>query len=349
MDTIKLFLQTKLDVNTLASKKTKWTKYINKHGVFYKCTYSGVRLVYYYNKFALTLETSATKFLYRDNSIDFNLNDLDKLFRELDFIVRLTTGQKIISVKEWIITRLDLANNYYCNNETDKMVYLNMLNELSFSHCKNIRNYETSVHANNKSITYNIYSKSSENKHCDDRILRIEFQYKNRSLNRFKSTGDISSKKFKNVIGNISSLNNIYKRNLDKLGLDKKFLTKRKLEFVLKKLYRNTLITEQLFKNMYNYFINKTKTVSNTTLNSYKNILAKYNYSNLLLDTKPSKDINFSRFNLFDQTRPNVKKINILPLLFLLLFIEEKIIFTPITLVIYIINIFNIPAFFNDG
>lgn len=353
MDTIKLFLQIKLDINKLKSGKIKWKPNIGRYGVFYNCNYNGVKLVYYCNKFALTLETSATKFLYGDNSVNFELTHLEKLIRDLNFITRITTGQKIISVTEWLVTRLDLANNYYCINEDDKIVYLHMLNELSFSHCEKIK-YETSVHAHNKSITYNIYSKSTEGesnggKYYDNRILRIEFQYKNRTLNRFKNVGTIASKKFKDVINDIPALNSVYTKSLYRLGLDKKFLTKNQLESVLKNLYKNTIITEKLYRNMYDFFINKKTNISKTTLNNYKNILAAHNYSHVLLPNRPSKNIDFLKFNLFDQTRPNAVKVNILSLLFLLLISEEKIQFTSISFEVNTNKFFTIPAFFDDG
>lgn len=351
MDTLKLFLQIKLDVNLLTSKKIKWNKFRSEKGTIYNCNYNGVRLVYYYNKFALTLETSVTKFLYGDNSVDFNLNNLDKLFKELDFTIRIATSQKIISVKKWTVTRLYLVNNYLCNNENDKMVYLNMLNGLFFSNCKkhNINIYPTSIHAHNKSIVYNMYSKSHENNSCDNRILRVEFQYKNKSLNRLKNTGYVTSKNFEDVISNTSSLNNIYQKTLCRLGLNKKFLTKRELELFLNKLYKNNLIKERLFRNMYNHFITESISISATTLNSYKKILSKYNYSHLLLDNRPTKYIDFLRFNLFDQTRPDFNKTNILYLLLLLLTIEVKTPFYFTKSQNYTNQIFNFPAFFDDG
>ena len=356
MDTIKLFLQIDLDINLLLKSKIKWSKWETKNGIIYTCTYSGIRLVYYYNKFALTVETSATKFLYKNNSVNFNLSDLNKLWKELDLIIRIVTKQKIISVKKWTITRLDLVNNYYCANKYDKMVYLNMLSRLSFGNCKknNIKIYATSVHSHNNSITYNFYSKSNQNSLCDDRILRLEIQYKNRSLNRFNKTDKIKSKVFEDVINDISSLNNIYNKNLNKLGLDKQFATKEELIFLLKDLHKNNLITDCIYKNMYSYFITQDLVISNSTINTYKKILATYNYSHLLLENKLSKKIDFLHFNLFTQNRPYDHKVNASSLLFLLLLLltivtETKIAVVFTLLKYYIDNCLRLPTIFNDS
>lgn len=356
MDTIRLFLRIDLDINLLLKSKIKWSKWETKNGIIYTCTYSKIRLVYYYNKFALTIETSATKFLYNDNSVNFNLSDLNKFWEELDLIIRIATKQKIISVKKWTITRLDLVNNYYCANKYDKMVYLNMLNRLSFCNCKknNIKIYDTSVHSHNNSITYNFYSKSNQNNNCDDRILRLEIQYKNRSLNRLNKTDKIKSKVFEDVINDISSLNNIYKKNLNKLGLDKQFATKEELTFLLKDLHKNNLITDCIYKNMYSYFITQDLVISNSTINTYKKILATYNYSHLLLENKLSKKIDFLHFNLFTQNRPYDHKVNASSLLFLLLLLltivtETKIAVVFTLLKYYIDNCLRLPTIFNDS
>ena len=281
MDTIRLFLQINLDIKLLKKSKFKWKRHITKKGLIFRCKYAGVRLAYYYHQFALTVETSATKFLYGDNSVNFNLNDLDKLFTELDIIVKITTKQKIKSVKKWSITRLDLVNNFYCANKNDKMVYLDILNRLSFRYCKNynVKIYDSSVHAHNKSITYNFYSKSHENTACNERILRLEIQYKNPSLNRLKNNKNLESKIFEEIVNDIKSLNNIFKDNLVKLGLDKKFVTKKHLSYFFKEISIQRPNKKRVYKNMYAYFINQNNTVSNSTLRNYKKILAEYNYS----------------------------------------------------------------------
>lgn len=331
MDTIKLFLSIKLNIDLLNKSLIKWNTTIKnfnkseKH-IIYICKYNNVRLTYIPKKYALILETSITKFLYGNNSKNFKLTDLNRLFDNLDYIVNLSTNQNITTVRNWILTRLDLVNNYYCKNEKDKLIYINLIKKLTLSRYKNKQDYITSVHKYNKSITFNIYSKYDQDKKSDIRVLRFEIQYKNPGLNNLKKSGLLLTKTFEEVIKDISTINSIFKKQLIKLGLNRRFLTKKQLSFLLRKLYKKKKLTERMFNNMYAYFIKQDHTISNSTLNKYKNILAAYNYSHITLDEKPQGTLNFFNFKLFSYSKHTSTITSIIQLLLKLLYNNANII-----------------------
>lgn len=328
MDTIKLFLSIYLDTKLFERSKVKWKTTIEKNNIIYYCNYNGVTLKYYPYKYALTLTTSGTKFLYGKNCNEFSLKDLNKLFSDLDFVVRITIKQGIITVRKWIVSRLDLVNNYYCNSIKDKSVYLNILNKLNFSRCKNSTPDDTneSVHKHNRAITYNFYDKHAQDGTSDTHILRMEIQYKNRTLYKLKRNGTLCSKCFEDVLEDINVLNNIYKDRLCKLGLNKKFLTKEEMTKFLRKLYKEKEIAQRKYNNMYNYFINNLSDISKNTLNNYKTILGKYNYSHIILDEEVSKKIDFMEFSLFkDEKKCKLTMIKLMLLLIVLYLLTKNI------------------------
>lgn len=322
MDTIRLFLSIRLNINSIKKSKIKWKPFIQNNELIYNCTYNGVTLTYYPNKWALSLKCSATKFLYGNNQADFNYNDLERLYTNLDLVIRILIKEEVKTVRQWIITRLDLVCNYICKSEIDKFTYLKTISKIPFHRCKNNININTnnitSVHHSNKSITYNIYSKSDQDSTASNKILRLEIQFKNRSLNNLVRNNTLKNKIFEEVMSNTKAINFMYKKRLDSLGLSKKFLTKPEMSTFLKKLYKENTITKRLYKNMFSYFIEQDHSIPNTTLNNYKKVLNTFNYSNLLLENTVIKHIDFLKFNLFKTTKRFKNNLFILIILLLL-------------------------------
>lgn len=197
---------------------------------------------------------------------------------------------------------MDLCANIKFNNSLEKKLYLDLLKKVKFSHLK-VDDYSTSIHAHNKSFCYNIYDKNAQCKYKMKDTLRIENQFKNSCLYRLVRSNDLDGKTFSAIMSNPEKLNSIYKERLKRIGLDKKFLTKNKMAKFLEKLYNENKLGKVKYTNMYNYFINNSISISNNTLNNYKSILAKYDYSHILINSKNSKKINFMNLQLFTQRK----------------------------------------------
>lgn len=221
----------------------------------------------------------------------------------------------IKDIKEWTITRLDLVSNINFKNKYDKKTYITAFKNLTYSYCKKDL-YFSSIHAHNKSITFNFYDKNiqiktskKDKKHLSNdnlpNTLRLEIQLKNPSLNRLSKKFSFP-KTFGSFMSSPSFLNKIYKDSLRKIGLDKTFLARKEMSKFLKKLYRNKELGLRKFNNMYNYFINKKITISKNTLADYKRILSKFNYSDIILSSKVYKKINFLTILLFKTNNNNL-------------------------------------------
>lgn len=323
MDTIRLFLSIRLNINSIKKSKVMWKPVIKNNEFLYYCNYNGVNLTYNLNKCTLSLKCSATKLLYGNNHTDFNYSDLEKLYTNLDLIIRILIKEDVKTVKQWSITRLDLVCNYICKSEKDKFTYLKTISKIPFHRCKNNINPDniTSVHNSNKSITYNIYSKSDQDSTASNKVLRLEIQFKNSSLNNLVRNKTLKNKIFEDVMSDTNVLNFIYRNRLYNLGLNKKFLTTSEMSNFLKKLCRKNIITERVYKNMYSYFIEQDHSISNTTLSNYKKVLNEYNYSNILLTNSVDRNINFCKFNLFKTTK-RIKNDHILFIILSLLAIS---------------------------
>lgn len=300
MDTICLVLYKRISNKCFKDLKhcnLKWKKTKNKKGEYvYSIFYSNCYIEYNFVHNSLRISVSVTKLLYGENFHKFNLNDLTKLYETLDFIVRILIKKRLQSVRCWILTRLDLVSNF--TSSSDKNTYIGLLKKLIYSRCE-INEYETSVHAHNNSICYNLYDKNTQCKYYTIQTLRIEIQFKNRSLYNLVKNDTFKGKTFVEVMSNIKVLESIYRDRLKKIGLDKIFLTKQQMGKFLKQLYQNKKIGKTKFNNMYNYFINESETIKKTTINNYKDILAKYNYSHIVLDQKITHKIDFMKFSLF--------------------------------------------------
>lgn len=301
MDTIKIY------TNVLLRKEnfnpTLWNKVKTKDDFIYYAVINGVRVHYHCNKFLLTLECSVTKLLYGSNTLTFNPHNTYELFNKLNSILKILINKPMLSVCHWTITRLDLAYNFICANKEDKMTYLNAFKNLPFYRSKNNlhSSIKESIHYSNKSITYNIYSKSHETIDADNRILRLEIQLKNSTLHNLHKSKKITSKTFEEVLTDVNTLNKIYNSYLKKLGLDKKFLTKKEFISFLKKLKKRGIISNRIYKNMYCYFIYNSNPITKSTFNKYKKILNANGISHILLDKPVTKKIKFIKTDLFKE------------------------------------------------
>lgn len=212
-------------------------------------------------------------------------------------------------MKDWIITRLDLAVNIDYLSKTDKKTYIKLLKKIHYPYCKEVNTYKTSVHAHNKSFCFNYYDKNAESKIPIKNTLRIENQFKNSSLYKITKSTSIVDKTLHSLLSNPKLLNNIFKDRLRNIGLDKKFLTKKEMTILLRKLYRNGEIGMKRYNNMKDYFLKENtyqiKSISKSTLNEYKKILNRYNCSHIMLDSKVSKKINFIQTFLFSNNQNN--------------------------------------------
>lgn len=316
MDTISLTLIKIIPNEFFKYSKFKWEKKITeKHRVIWNLTLSNCKLTYFTKHSTVKLTFSATKLIYGNNLQDFDLKDMNLLRNTIMNIIEEVFHSIIKDpiywhINNWNITRLDLVTNICFKNNTDKKIFIELLKKLNYSYCKKDI-YQSSSHSHNRSITYNFYDKNEEIENSKDRYLyppnipntlRLEIQFKNNSIYRFCKKNNIDHKNFGYFSSLPSLLNQIYKDSLRRIGLDKKFLTKKEMSKLLKKIYKNKEISKKTFNNMYNYFINESITISKNTLLTYKKILSNYNCSHILLDRKVNKKINFMSLLLFKST-----------------------------------------------
>lgn len=344
MDTIKLYTNIALNRDLYTNYNNKWFPLKSSDEAYYK-KYKNVTFIYYPERMLLNLIISPTKLLYGNNHTNFNIKDLSKLFDALNYVVIEVFTCDIPDIRDWDISRLDLVCNYYCNNINDKKIYLDLLNKLTFSRLMNStpENCTTSIHKHNKSLTINFYDKHAQDASADPCILRLEIQYKNRSLNNLKRNNTLNSKKFGEITNDLVTLNKIYIDRLCKLGLNKKFLTKKEMTILLSKMLKKREITSTTYNNMYLHFIDESKEVHKNTLNNYKKLLAKHNVSHILTKQKISKQIDFTKGKIFSDQKYTLTKYQILILFLLVQFkiylsFTDYIKFNATTLIFFNVN-----------
>lgn len=298
-------------------------------GVFYYASMDNLNIIYSVTRGFLQVSTSVTKFLYDNNHAKFNLEHLSHFYEKVNLIIKfLFKYHSIPKFQYWNLTRLDLAANYICSSESDKTTYIEYLKTLKYSRV-NKSNYDTSVHAHNKSICYNFYDKNEEarqhNISINDNILRIEFQFKNPYLYRnLKNIKTVDS-----VLNNPNLLNNLFKRQLDRLGLTIKPTTTKSLINSITALTKENKITPLLAKNMM-AFLNCSleRSISVATIYKYKNILKEFGLNINSLPSKIDNYIDFNNFQLFttEYTNSLSQTLTLKYLRLLLLLLEEFII-----------------------
>lgn len=315
MDTITLTLIKVISDDFFENSKFNWDSTTSKeHEVIWYLNLDNCRLEYFSQYSLLKLRFSATKLVHGNNLKDFDLKDMNLLYDILMNIIKEVFDSIIIDIEDWNIknwnqTRLDLVCNIQFKNNVDKKTFIETLKKLTYSRCKKDL-YESSTHAHNKSKTFNFYDKNKQIKKSKDKLLygdnipntlRLEIQFKNNSLYRISKKYSIP-KTFGALMSSPYLLNQIYKDALRRIGLDKKFLTKKEMAKLLKTLYKNKEISKRTFNNMYNYFINKSINISKNTLLNYRKILSKHNCNHILLKCKVNKKINFMSLLLFKAT-----------------------------------------------
>lgn len=269
-------------------------------GLFYHAEIDNLNIIYSITRGFLQVSTSVTKFLYGNNHATFNMEHLTHFYKKVNLIIKfLFKNHSIPKFQYWNLTRLDLAANYICSSESDKTTYIEYLKTLKYSRVKKT-NYDTSVHAHNKSICYNFYDKNVEarkyNISINDNILRVEFQFKNSYLYRkFKDIKTVDS-----ILGNPTLLNNLYSEKLSSLGLTIKPQTTAALNNTLDTLNKSKKITSLLSTNI-KAFLNKSlkEPISSATIYRYKNILKTHNLNINTINGSIDKYIDFNNFQLF--------------------------------------------------
>ena len=311
MDTISITTKRIIPIEFFITSPLKWTLIKNKNNkiIAFLDIYN-IHIEYFEEHSTLKMRFSATKLIYGTNCKTFDFKDLNIMFSFLRNVIKSIFNFPLQDVTEWNITRLDLVTNIYFKNIKDKKIFIELLKKLTYSRCKKDL-YSSSIHAHNKSNTFNLYDKNEEiQNNSDDKssydfnipnTLRLEIQFKNSALYRISKKYCVP-KTLGVFMSSPSFLNKIYKDTLRKIGLDKKFLTEKEMSKLLKKLYKNKEISKRTFDNMYNYFINKSINISKNTLLNYKKILSNYNCSHILLDRKVNKKINFMALLLFKAT-----------------------------------------------
>lgn len=272
----------------------------------YYLKYNSVIFIYSPMQQRLWLNFSCTKLLYSKNTFELNVNDIDTLFNKLNVILSTVLKCSVPDIRLWSVTRLDLAYNFICKNLKDKAIYLDILNKLSYSRCKNSAPNgceKESIHQRNKSFVHNFYDKFAQDSTANKHILRFEEQIKNNGLNSLLRTQKIKSKNFQYIINNLNNINNIYISRLNKLGLNKKFITKKQMLRLLSTMLKKGEITRRKYNNMYRYFNHPEIKLHNNTLNNYKKILLPYNVSHIIAQEKITKQLKTSKCNIY--YRPN--------------------------------------------
>lgn len=301
MDTINIFTNITSRTNVLNNLKKIWKPDDKDNPKYFYAEYEGIYFKYIPEYFYLSMNFSIPKLLYGSNTEVFDLKDTKLLFTKLNTSANSVLNN-IPSVEDWLINRLDLANNYLCHSKKAKMFYIDILKNINYSRCEASGNYETSVHMHNKSIVYNMYDKHKQDSSADERILRQEFQLKNSALNRLVKQYAIPNKRFGYIMSNLPLLNKIYRDRLSSLGLQNKFLTPLQMDTFLNKLLKENKLTKRLYKNMHSYFVEGTKTICTGTLNKYKKKLSEYGVSHILSDTQLPTNIDFLNFTLYKKT-----------------------------------------------
>ncbi|WP_195428099.1 hypothetical protein [Clostridium sp. D46t1_190503_E9] len=324
-------------------------------GLFYHAKIDNLNIIYSISRGFLQVTTSITKFMYNNNHVIFNFNDLSLFYKKMNLTLRfLFKGFPIKNFKDWNITRLDLASNYICSSAKDKSVYIEYFKSLKYSRA-NKTDYKTSVHANNKSICYNIYDKNVEAKnnniYINDNILRVEFQFKNPYLYRkFKDIKTVDS-----ILDNPILLNNLYSEKLSSLGLTINPQTTAALNNTLDTLNKSKKITSLLATNI-KAFLNKTlkEPISSATIYQYKKILKTHNLNINTINGSIDKYIDFNNFQLFttEYTNSLSQTLTLKYLRLLLLLLEEFIITNNYNIILenyYIYQSYMSIAFYDDS
>lgn len=332
-----------------------WTPIFHtpNNGTIFVVNINNINLVYLPKYNCLKITTSITKLLYQSNSHIFNYSDLEMFYDKINsFIKFVLPDVNVNNIKNWNISRLDLAANFYCYNNNDKKYYIEFLKNLNYSRCLK-KDYTTSVHCHNQSITYNFYDKNEEElsrglQPSNSNILRLEIQLKNSAL--YKEFKD--NKTVDHVLSSRDKLNSIYKKQLDKLNILNKPLS---LNDTLSKI--NTLISENKItsatgNNIINFMLKDPCNIKSTTFYRYKNILKKHNLNILTLKSEVNNYIDFSNFKLFEN-KDNVYIVlyYFFCLLFWLIILLFKFINAYLLFNIYLYNyfIFNFINYLDDS
>lgn len=292
----------------------------NNVGLFFICSVDALHMTYFVELNLLKLTTSITKFLYGNNTKVFNYNDLESFYNKLNILIRFALKDSTIAkVETWNCSRLDLACNFVCKNKEDKNTYLSAIKNSRFSRCKK-DDYATSVHAHNKSTTYNIYDKNEEESNkglstTNKDLLRLEIQLKNSKLYRlFKSKKTVSE-----ILENAEYLEELYLKELTKLGLN---IIPTPLETTLNKidnLINSNLIKEGIGNKLKIYILSDDKsTFSDSTTYRYNKILKNNNINPNYLQNKVSTRLDFNNFKLFSSE----KSLDFLGLFMLLTYVK---------------------------
>ncbi|GAA0084828.1 hypothetical protein UT300007_12670 [Clostridium sp. CTA-7] len=354
MDTIKALINIFIDYDYF-NNNPYFTRGNNNAslGVFYYASIDNLNIIYFATRGFLQVSASITKFLYDNNHTTLNIEHLSHFFKKVNLIIKfLLRGYSIPKFQSWNLTRLDLAANYICSSMADKAAYIEYLKTLKYSRAEKT-NYDTSIHAHNKSFCYNFYDKNEEaRKHnisINDNILRIEFQLKNpylyRNLKNIKTVGSILSDQ--------NLLNNLFKSKLDTIGLTIRPTTTNSTINSITTLTKEHKITTLLSKNIMTFLnCNLERSISSATLYRYKNILKEFGLNINSLPSKIYKYIDFNNFQLFttEYTNSLSLALTLKYLRLLLLLLEEFIITTNynITLPNYYICKPNISIDFLD-
>ncbi|WP_368244702.1 hypothetical protein [Clostridium tertium] len=356
MDTIKAITNIYIDYDYF-NNNPYFTRCNNNAslGTFYYASIDNLIIIYSVTRGFLQVSTSVTKFLYGNNHSTFNMEHLSHFYEKVNLIIKfLFKNHSIPKFQYWNLTRLDLAVNYMCSSKSDKTTYIEYLKTLKYSRVSKT-NYDTSVHAHNKSICYNFYDKNEEaRKHnipINDNILRVEFQFKNPYLYRkFKDIKTVD-----NILCNPTLLNNLYSEKLSSLGLTIKPQTTAALNNTLNTLNKSKKITALLATNI-KAFLNKTlnEPISSATIYRYKNILKTHNLNINTINCSIDKYIDFNNFQLFttEYTNSFSPTLTLKYLRLLLLLLEEFIITNNYNISLenyYICQCDMSIAFYNDS
>lgn len=306
IDTIRLYCNIHLNSKIYNNYMKGWWYKTHGEETRYYLKHNSVIFIYSPMQQRLWLNFSCTKLLYSKNTFELNVNDIDTLFNKLNVILSTVLKCSVPDIRLWSVTRLDLAYNFVCDNLKDKAIYLDILNKLSYSRCKNSAPNgceKESIHQRNKSFVHNFYDKSAQDSTANKQILRLEEQIKNNGLNYLLRTQKIKSKNFQYIMNNLDNITKIYISRLNKLGLNKKFLTKKQMLRLLNIMLKKGEITKRKYNNMYTYYTNEQIKLHNNTLNNYKKILSTYNVSHIIAQEKITKQLKTSKCKIY--YRPN--------------------------------------------